>query len=61
MNDWNQKVFDRIQGRAWRSVVCCCGWAGTYKTLAAANAVIADHLLDGSEGCDHVINMEDAA
>jgi hypothetical protein len=43
-----------------RSVACSCGAGAILPTLRAANDWEARHLLEGCEGCDHVVNVEDA-
>lgn len=42
-----------------RVVLCTCGWAGRYTTLAAANREIERHKAEGTEGCDHAVRIEE--
>lgn len=48
MSDWNPQ----------RSVICTCGWGSIFPTLRAANAAIAVHMKEGTEGCDHAVDIE---
>lgn len=40
-----------------RVVLCTCGWSGKFRTLAVANDAIAVHLEEGTEGCDHAVDI----
>lgn len=42
-----------------RSAVCVCGWAGVFPGLRAAQAAFEQHEAEGSEGCDHAVQIEE--
>jgi hypothetical protein len=44
-----------------RAVLCVCGWARIFPTLGAANRAIDHHKIEGTEGCDHAVQIVEAA
>lgn len=43
-----------------RAVLCTCGWARIFHNLATANTAIDQHMIEGTEGCDHAVQILDA-
>jgi hypothetical protein len=42
-----------------RAALCVCGWGARFATIKAAVAAVEFHIEHGSEGCDHVVRIED--